>query len=119
MDERGLREKVREVIQAGTLPDRDADRTWGGPGSGLDCVVCGQTLHPVESELELEFFLEGAERAPTVRHLHGGCFLAWEAERRQKSAPSHGGDGRGLPPEVDRGTIGDRERTAPNNRERP
>ena len=114
MDSSGLRRKAREVIRAGTLPERDADRTWGGPGSGLDCIVCGQTLHPTQSELELEFFLEGAEGPNLVHHLHGGCFLAWEAERRQGPGSRIGKE---LPPESDRGTICDRERIQPDNRE--
>ena len=108
MDEFELRERVREAIRAGTLPDRDADRTWGGPGSGVHCAVCGQTLHPIESELELEFFLDRPNGGPIVRHLHGRCFLAWDAERRQTPAP---GTGKRLPLEISRGTICDRERS--------
>jgi hypothetical protein len=114
MDESGLREKAREAIRTGALPARGADRTWGGPGSGLDCVVCGKRLNPVESELELEFFPEGPEAPPIVCHLHGGCFLAWEAERRQDPPPKGG-----LSAETDRGTIGDRDRTKPDDRGRP
>jgi hypothetical protein len=34
-DERTLREKIREMIQVGTLPNRRPDRMWGGPGGGV------------------------------------------------------------------------------------
>jgi hypothetical protein len=116
MDDFGLRERVREAIRAGSFPDRDADRTWGGPGSGMDCAVCGHTLHPIESELELEFLPDAAEQAPTVLHLHGKCFLAWQAERLRKAAPTNG---KALPLASDGGTIRDRERTPSNDQERP
>jgi hypothetical protein len=39
-DEGTLREKAREVFQAGKLPNRRPDRTWGGPGVGADCTIC-------------------------------------------------------------------------------
>ena len=42
IDECTLREKVREVLQAEKLPNRRPDRTWGGPGVGADCAICGR-----------------------------------------------------------------------------
>jgi len=40
-DETALRAKAREVIRTGKLPSRRSDRTWGGPGVGAPCTVCG------------------------------------------------------------------------------
>lgn len=111
MDQNGLRQKARELIQAGALPARAADRTWGGPGSGLGCAVCGQPLIADESELELEFFPEGGSADCATHHLHLQCFDAWELERQHGSSPSHRASA------VNDGTIGDREANNPYGRE--
>ena len=103
-DEDRLRQKAREVIGSGTLPDRRPDRTWGGPGTGLTCVVCGQSLMSEESELELEFFERNGR---LTYHLHFPCFDAWELERASARRPANGD---GLSAVKDRGTIWDRER---------
>ena len=41
-NEAPVRDLARGVLQAGTLPRRDPDRTWGGKGVGLPCTVCGE-----------------------------------------------------------------------------
>jgi hypothetical protein len=112
MDENWLREKAREVIRAGRLPDRSPDRTWGGPGCGGNCTVCGNPLICDESELELEFF--GCREHPCriIHHLHLQCFDAWELERlnalanKRRDSPN----GHSLSAEKDARTIDDRER---------
>ena len=43
-DEFALRAKAREVIHTGKLPNRRPDRTWGGPGIGAPCRVCGEPV---------------------------------------------------------------------------
>ena len=43
-DETALRAKAREVIRTGKLPSRRPDRTWGGPGVGAPCTVCGEAV---------------------------------------------------------------------------
>jgi hypothetical protein len=49
-DEPRLREQAREAIQTGKLPSRAPDRTWGGPGVGADCTVCGHLLEGVRGD---------------------------------------------------------------------
>jgi hypothetical protein len=112
MDEIWLRERAREAIRAGHLPERPPDRTWGGPGSGLPCIVCGQPLIREETELELEFLESGPPGAPRVCHLHVGCFNAWQLECRSNLAGR-----KGLSPEGEGGTIRGDERNPPRGRE--
>jgi hypothetical protein len=40
MDDALLRERARSAIREGKLPAGAPHRTWGGPGSGVPCVVC-------------------------------------------------------------------------------
>ena len=76
-----LRAKTRELIQAGTLPNRKADTTLGGPGCGNTCPVCNKVVAATDVEMELEF--RGAAGGPVnTYHLHGHCFAAWETELR-------------------------------------
>lgn len=76
-----LREKAREVVQAGKLPARRADRTWGGPGVGARCAVCGKPIGQDQMEFEVEFARPDDGELDTY-HLHVRCFAAWEFERR-------------------------------------
>jgi len=78
-DEARLREQAREAIQMGRLPSRRQDSSWGGPGSAMDCMVCGKRVTKDEAEFELEFAHDGP--GVDVFHLHVRCFAAWEFER--------------------------------------
>lgn len=80
-DEAVLREKAREVVQAGTLPNRRPDRTWGGSGIGADCTVCGTPVKHDELEFEIEFARNGDNPHLDTYHLHVRCFQAWQVER--------------------------------------
>lgn len=80
-DERTLREKAREVIQAGKLPNRRHDRMWGGPGVGADCAICRAPVKPDEVEFEIEFARDGDDPGRDKYHVHIPCFSAWEFER--------------------------------------
>ena len=80
-NEAPVRDLARGVLQAGTLPRRDPDRTWGGKGVGLPCTVCGEPIPPTETEYELEFSHDGANPGLDRFHLHLRCFSAWEMER--------------------------------------
>ena len=75
-----LREKARRAIEAGDLPNRYPNRTWGGRGSGARCIVCGVPVMPEETELETEFARDYGSGADTF-HMHVRCFAAWELER--------------------------------------
>lgn len=82
-----VRDHARTAIQAGTLPNRDPDRMWGGRGSGAACAICRVPVQRDEMELEVDFEpdLELEQNAdtpdPVTHHLHVRCFAAWEFER--------------------------------------
>jgi hypothetical protein len=77
-----LREKVREVLQAGKLPNGPPKRIWGGPGVGADCTICNVTVKRDELELEIEFAQDSNDDAVDKHHVHIRCFAAWEQARR-------------------------------------
>lgn len=78
--ERVLRDKAREKLRDETLPLVKPNRTWGGPGAGLECTVCELQITTDQIELEVQFVREGMP-APDVFHFHLACFSAWELER--------------------------------------
>ena len=80
-DECTLREKAREVIQGGELPNRAPDRIWGGPGAGDDCTICHAPVKCDELEFEIEFTRDGDHPGLDTYHVHIRCFAAWEFER--------------------------------------
>jgi hypothetical protein len=80
-DESILRAQAREVIEAGKLPARKADRLWGGPGVGAPCGVCGKPVRKDEMEFEVQFAHDGTVPGLDKYHLHVRCFAAWEFER--------------------------------------
>jgi hypothetical protein len=80
-DEPILREKARAAIQSGKLPARPPDRTWGGPGVGVSCQVCGVPIVPDEMEFQIEFARDGDNPGLDIFHVHIRCFAAWEFER--------------------------------------
>ena len=80
--ESSLREKAREAIRTGKLPNRPPDGTWGGPGLGEACVICGQPLAPDGLELEIEFIRGQDAPARDTYHVHIRCFAAWQLERQ-------------------------------------
>lgn len=58
-DEPRLREQAIEAIRKGKLPARSPDRTWGGPGVGAPCAVCGKPVTASEMEFEIQFARNG------------------------------------------------------------
>lgn len=139
MDESTLREKARSALKSGKLPNRRAERMWGGPGSGGDCAVCGQCVTREEMGFDLEFAGDGARPGPVNHELHMRCFAAWEFERESviaKSGSSSAGepstaatdrsgtgfpsdpgvDGSGLQSAQNHGTIVNRERNITSKR---
>jgi hypothetical protein len=77
-----LREKAREVIQAGKLPNRPPERSWGGPGVGADCTICSVPVKRDELEFEIEFARNGNDDTQNTYHIHIRCFAAWQHERQ-------------------------------------
>ena len=80
-DEAILRAKARAVVQAGKLPARRPDRTWGGPGIGAPCSVCEQPVRGDELEFEIQFAHDGDNPGLDKFHVHIRCFAMWELER--------------------------------------
>ena len=70
-----LHQQARAAIQSGKLPSRVPDRTWGGPGVGAACPICGLPVSRQEMEFEMEF-------ARDKFHVHLKCYAAWEFERQ-------------------------------------
>ena len=87
-DESALRAKAREVIRTGKLPNRRPDRTWGGPGVGAPCRVCGEPVTKDQLEFEVQFAFDGSEPGLDKFHIHARCFAAWEFERTRNGEHS-------------------------------
>jgi hypothetical protein len=86
-DEPFLREKAREAIRTGKLPIRPPDRTWGGPGVGAPCTICGLPVTKDQLEFEIEFTRRDTiDRGLDKFHVHVRCFAAWEFERTKPQA---------------------------------
>ena len=81
MDEETLRAKARTVVQQGKLPARRPDRTWGGPGVGAPCSVCGVAVTKDEVEFEIQFARGLDDPGLDKFHVHIKCFAAWEFVR--------------------------------------
>jgi hypothetical protein len=84
MEEQALRVRVREALQAGQLPNRRPDRTWGGPGLGAVCAVCDLPVERDQTEFEIEFARDSDYPGLDTYHVHTQCFAAWEFERRSE-----------------------------------
>ena len=75
----GLRQRTRERIQLGELPNRKPSSTWGGMGSGARCAVCDGYLSSSEMELEFEIKpLDGQNGG--IYRMHVSCYTDWESE---------------------------------------
>ncbi len=81
MDENILRRIARKVILDGKLPSRRPDRTWGGPGVGAPCAVCGVSVERDQMEFEIQFTRDGDNPGLDKFPVHIRCFAAWEFER--------------------------------------
>ena len=80
-DEPRLREQAIAAMQGGKLPRRSPDRTWGGPGVGAECAVCGLPVTKDQLEFEIQFARNGDNTDLDNFHVHLRCFAAWEFER--------------------------------------
>jgi hypothetical protein len=87
MNDDALREKAREAIRAGKLPNRRPIRSWGGPGAGARCTICGALVTLDELELEIEFARDG-DAGRDEHHVHVPCFTAWETEVQKLEGPA-------------------------------
>jgi hypothetical protein len=74
-----LRQRAEERVRAGTLPLREPDRSWAGPGTGQVCDVCGLRIEPTGPEYDLEF---ESDTVPVFVRFHRVCLAVWELLRR-------------------------------------
>ena len=86
-DESILREQARHVVENGKLPARAPDRTWGGPGVGVECAVCGKPVSKDQLAFEIQFAHDGTMPGLDKFDVHVRCFAAWEFERQKASSP--------------------------------
>lgn len=93
-EDRYLKAKVRAAILEGRFPDRAPDHVWGGPGTGVECAVCGEPTRHAEVELEVEFSRSDG-RGPGNYFLHLRCFSLLELERHQRSLLARPSPGNG------------------------
>jgi hypothetical protein len=89
-DEPILRAKAREVIRFGSLPSRRPDRTWGGPGIGAPCTVCGEPIRVDQLEFEIEFARDSDypgldERGERTRSSCRKPLVAWSTGIRART----------------------------------
>lgn len=94
-----LRERARELIREGRLPDRAPARVWGGPGTGIECALCAQAIPPSEMEYEAD-----AAVGNTVRtlHFHFVCHAAWQLECLRADFDARAGTRGAKPPTAPR-----------------
>lgn len=105
-DETALRKIAHESIAAGLLPNHPPLKTWGGPGSGVKCALCGTFVDEDQLEFEVEFGPESGRC-----YLHLACFSAWDTER--KALLARGG------PASDRGPAEASPSSAPRSEPKP
>ena len=85
-DEITLREKARELVRAGKLPNRRPDRVWGGAGfAERKCTLCGESVKQDELALELEFTRDDHGRVINPC-LHVRCFSILDGELRNAAS---------------------------------
>jgi len=75
----GLTSRARNAVHSQALPARLPDHTWGGPGNGSRCPICGEALESQGMVFELEF-AGPSGGVPEYRQMHVICFKAWELE---------------------------------------
>ena len=86
-DEPLLREKAREAIRSGKLPRRQPDRTFGAPGNGKSCGLCGEPVARDQMLIQIDY-QRRTTSGLTSYHLHLGCHAAWEFERAKVGTSS-------------------------------
>lgn len=81
----GLRQRARERIRSGKLPNHTPTSTWGGSANGARCPVCDGDLRCDELELAFEVKPRDGSDGKTYQ-MHVSCYIAWESEVLEGSA---------------------------------
>ena len=80
-NEQHIRALARNILQAGLMPRRDPDGTWGGKGVDVSCAICGERIRPDQVEYAIT-------RAVGLFHLHLRCVVTWEMESTKAARDS-------------------------------
>ena len=88
-NEQRIRALARTILEAGLIPRRDPDGTWGGKGVDVSCAICEERITPDQVEYELMFKHDGTTPDVDLFHLHIRCFAAWEMERTKAASDSN------------------------------
>lgn len=72
--EHALRLRIRERIQAGTLPAIVPEEVRAGYGAGGRCVACDLPI----SSTQIEYEIEDAQAGRSLR-FHLSCYAVWQA----------------------------------------
>jgi hypothetical protein len=72
-DER-LRQRVRQLLQSGTLPRRYPAKLWVAPATNAPCCCCGESIK-AGYEYELAF-----SATPSLK-FHPRCYVIWDEEQ--------------------------------------
>jgi hypothetical protein len=73
--ETDLRQRARDRIATGQLPNAVPKRMWGGKGSGRSCSLCDTPIG--EMEIEVEERIDGKTR---TFQFHVLCQSLWQLE---------------------------------------
>jgi hypothetical protein len=79
MPEEHLCDLARQTLTAGRISRHRPDLVWGGPGSGVSCLICARPIPHGEMDFEVEW-VRGDE-SPRVEHLDRPYLAAWVFER--------------------------------------
>ena len=86
-----LREKVRQAIVAGKLPNQEPALTFGGHGDGASCVICDEPITPHQIGFDIEFGPDaGGDAGSGPYYLHAPVF-----HRLAGGVPQHYGEPHG------------------------
>ena len=83
-----LRAQAREALRSGKVPRRKPDRVLGGPGTGKNCVVCGELITLTQMEIEFEFKRQSPALGLDTYRAHPRCLSALELELPDLGPPS-------------------------------
>jgi hypothetical protein len=74
MDQSGIRDRVRQMLETGLLPCEEQGKVWAGRGSGTHCAACGEPIPGAEIEFEVDL------SSGAVLRLHRVCHGIWREE---------------------------------------
>jgi len=74
-----LRVVAHRAIEAGRVPARRPESTWGGAGCGARCAVCALPVAVDQLGFEVDFAVPGQPLPLGPYHMHVRCYHVWES----------------------------------------